>query len=358
MLILDDICIAKTKGIAAKDVAETGKYPVFGATGLMGYLDTYESENEYVGIIKDGAGVGRTNIYPAKSSLLGTMQYIFPKENIDIKYLMYLLRSLNLGGAAAGAAIPHIYFKNYKKSMVPECDFEKQKLISKLLEKIENLIKLKQKQLFSLDELVKSRFIEMFGDFFNGDSKYPLIKISDVVASKIERASKDFQPDDLIRYVDISSIDNKRNVIVGYTEYIKKEAPSRAQQHVRINDIVISTVRPNLNNVARIHDNYNNIVASSGFCVLRAEKIESDYLFGIVSMQPFANYLNSLTTGANYPAVSDKDILNFMIPNPSNNKQKEYAEFVKQVDKSKFIVQKQIEDLQELLDSKMDEYFG
>ena len=47
-----------------------------------------------------------------------------------------------------------------------------------------------------------------------------------------------------------------------------------------------------------------------------------------------------------------------MIPNPSNNKQKEYAEFVKQVDKSKFIVQKQIEDLQELLDSKMDEYFG
>ena len=96
MSILDDICIAKTKGIAAKDVAETGKYPVFGATGLMGYLDTYESENEYVGIIKDGAGVGRTNIYPAKSSLLGTMQYIFPKENIDIKYLMYLLRSLNL----------------------------------------------------------------------------------------------------------------------------------------------------------------------------------------------------------------------------------------------------------------------
>ncbi|MBQ8677296.1 MAG: restriction endonuclease subunit S [Alphaproteobacteria bacterium] len=159
MPIIDDICIAKTKGIAAKDVDETGKYPVFGATGLMGYLDTYESENEYIGIIKDGAGVGRTNIYPAKSSLLGTMQYIFPKENIDIKYLMYLLRSLNLGGAAAGAAIPHIYFKNYKKSVVPECNFEKQKLISKLLEKIENLIKLKQKQIFSLDELVKSRFI-------------------------------------------------------------------------------------------------------------------------------------------------------------------------------------------------------
>ena len=138
MPILDDICTAKTKGIAAKDVAQTGKYPVFGATGLVGYLDTFEVENEYVGIIKDGAGVGRTNIYPAKSSLLGTMQYILPKENTDIKYLMYLLRSLNLGCSSAGAAITHIYFKNYKKNIVPNFDLNKQRCISKLLEKIAN----------------------------------------------------------------------------------------------------------------------------------------------------------------------------------------------------------------------------
>ena len=166
MPILDDICTAKTKGIAAKDVAQTGNYPVFGATGLVGYLDTFEVENEYVGIIKDGAGVGRTNIYPAKSSLLGTMQYILPKENTDIKYLMYLLRSLNLGCSSAGAAIPHIYFKNYKKNIVPNFDLNKQRCISKLLEKIENLIVLKKKQLFSLNELIKSRFIKMFELFF------------------------------------------------------------------------------------------------------------------------------------------------------------------------------------------------
>lgn len=164
MPILDDICTAKTKGIAAKDVAQTGKYPVFGATGLVGYLDTFEVEDAYVGIIKDGAGVGKTNIYPAKSSLLGTMQYILPKQNTDLKYLMYLLRSLNLGCSSAGAAIPHIYFKNYKKSIIPSCSVAQQKLISGLLEKIENLIDLKKNQLFSLDELVKSRFIEMFGD--------------------------------------------------------------------------------------------------------------------------------------------------------------------------------------------------
>lgn len=184
---------------------------------------------------------------------------------------------------------------------------------------------------------IKSRFIEMFGDVFKGESKYPLIKISNVVESKIERASKDFKQEDEIQYVDISSIDNKKNIIIGYTRYIKKDAPSRAQQHVKLGDIVVSTVRPNLNNVARIPNDYNNIVASSGFCVLRAINIDSDYLFGLVSMQSFADYLASLTTGANYPAVSDKDILNFEIPNAPIDKQKEFSSFIKQIDKSKFI---------------------
>ena len=177
----------------------------------------------------------------------------------------------------------------------------------------------------------------MFGDVFNGKSNYSTIKISDVVSHKIERASKDFLAEDEIQYVDISSIDNSKNIIIGYTNYRKKDAPSRAQQHVKKDDIVISTVRPNLNNVARIQDDYKNIVASSGFCVLRAEKVESDYLFGLVSMQAFAYYLASLTTGASYPAVSDKDILNFEIPNAPKNKQIEYAEFIRQIDKSKFV---------------------
>jgi type I restriction enzyme S subunit len=177
----------------------------------------------------------------------------------------------------------------------------------------------------------------MFGDIFLGQSKYPTIKIKEVVSLRIERASKDFASDEIIRYVDILSIDNTKNVVVGYTEYTKENAPSRAQQHVKKGDIIISTVRPNLNNVARISDNYNNIVASSGFCVLRATNVETNYLFSLVSMQSFADYLSSLTLGANYPAVSNNDILNFKIPNPPIELQNQFAEFVKLIDKSKFV---------------------
>ena len=114
---LSELCTPHTKNIAVKDVAnQKGKYPVFGAAGLVGFMDSYQMPNEYVGIIKDGAGIGRTNTYPAKSSLIGTMQCLLPKDGVNVKYLMYLVRSLKLGSSYSGATIPHIYYKNYKNT--------------------------------------------------------------------------------------------------------------------------------------------------------------------------------------------------------------------------------------------------
>lgn len=178
------------------------------------------------------------------------------------------------------------------------------------------------------DDLLWARFIETFGDIFRGESKYPLKPISDFVEQKIGRSNKSFKSDDQILYLDISSIDNKINKITGYTNYKMSEAPSRAQQCVRSGDIVISTVRPNLKNVSIVVDNYSNIVASSGFCVLRPKNINLNYLYSIVSSQAFANYLTNLTNGANYPAVSNSDILSFKIPHADRLVEEKFADFV------------------------------
>ena len=240
----------------------------------------------------------------------------------------------------------------------PNITIKEQNLLLNEFRYIESIISKDKAQLDLLDELIKSRFVEMFGDIFSDKSKYPTIKISKVVIPKIERAKKSFNDDEEIKYVDISSIDNKKNAIVGYTEYLMKDAPSRAQQHIRKDDILISTVRPNLNNVAKVSHDYSNIVASSGFCILRVSKFEPNYLFALVSMQLFADYLSSLTTGANYPAVSDKDILNFEIPNAPIEEQIKFSKFVEQVDKLKSSVQKHLTTMQELFDKKMDEYFN
>jgi len=143
-------------------------------------------------------------------------------------------------------------------------------------------------------------------------------KVGDVCAPKkhILKASNCFEGNDNIQYIDISSIDNKSQRMTGVSNYIMSDAPSRAQQCVQKGDILVSTVRPNLKNIAVVDREDNNLVASSGFCVLRVTGIELNYLFHYITSEKFTNHLMNLTTGANYPAVRDSDILETIIPVP------------------------------------------
>ena len=117
---IKDICDKASSNIAQNKIADIdGDYPVFGASGFVQNVNFFHRDSPYVGIVKDGAGVGRVNIYPAYSSLLGTLQYIIPKEGFSLEYVAYALKSLNLASFASGATIPHIYFKNYGESPIP-----------------------------------------------------------------------------------------------------------------------------------------------------------------------------------------------------------------------------------------------
>lgn len=85
---LQDICNKASSNLMQKNIdSENGKYPVFGASGIAGYIDYYVQAKDYIGIIKDGSGVGRVSVYPKESSLLGTLQYIIPNENMDLRYV-------------------------------------------------------------------------------------------------------------------------------------------------------------------------------------------------------------------------------------------------------------------------------
>ena len=115
---IKDICEKGSSALKQKELLPEGKYPVYGASGIAGYLDSYQQENEYIGIVKDGSGIGRVAFYPEKTSLIGTMQYILPKKGYNIRYIGYCLQSLDLSKYKQGAAIPHIYFSDYGNRVV------------------------------------------------------------------------------------------------------------------------------------------------------------------------------------------------------------------------------------------------
>lgn len=181
-LTLGDVCKKASSNIAQKDLQDKmGVYPIYGASGLIKQVDFYQQDKEYIAVVKDGAGIGRTMLLPAYSSVIGTMQYLLPKEGIpiDIKYLFYAVEHMNLAKYFSGATIPHIYFKDYQKEPINIPDIDTQKRISRIFDKIDALITSRKEQRTKLDQIVKSRFIEMFGDQKSNPNSYPISQLSE-----------------------------------------------------------------------------------------------------------------------------------------------------------------------------------
>ena len=161
--------------------------------------------------------------------------------------------------------------------------------------------------------------------------------IRGLVETSLDKASRKFKPEDTIRYIDISSVDGESNSVIGTTEYRFSEAPSRAQQCTRKGDILVSTVRPNLKNIAVNQLDEDNLVASSGFCVLRPKEQYSGLILAYVLSEPFTQKMVAEAKGSNYPAIHDSDILDYPITVPESHELVRVVEFVQQADKSKYL---------------------
>lgn len=187
MAKLGDVCSKATSNIAQKDLdGRHGEYPIYGASGLIKAVDFYQQESPYIAVVKDGAGVGRVMKLPAKSSVIGTMQYIIPGKNVDIGYLAYAMENMNLAKYYTGATIPHIYFKDYQKEELPLPPLEEQRLIAVQLDKVSDLIAKRRVQLNKLDLLVKARFVEMFGDPVENDHKWQMWPLDSVCKTIVD----------------------------------------------------------------------------------------------------------------------------------------------------------------------------
>lgn len=153
---LNNLCSRGKSSLRQKDVSNDGPYAVYGASGLVGTMASFQNAVPYVAVVKDGAGVGRASACEANTSVLGTMQALIPSEGIDRDYLLHLVRSLHLGDGFSGSTIPHIYFKDYGKLPVRLHSPAEQKRIVDIFASIERQIKVSKQQLDQLDFLVKS----------------------------------------------------------------------------------------------------------------------------------------------------------------------------------------------------------
>lgn len=218
----------------------------------------------------------------------------------------------------------------------------------RISEKLWSAYRLKEsykKLLVATDEMVKSQFIEMF------KHKKPNGKIADLVDANIKSVKKSFNKEDMIEYIDISSVNAKYRTLNEATQYIVASAPSRAQQCVQNGDILVSTVRPINRNVAVVNSNLTNLVASTGFCVLRPIDGYREYLLAIVTSDKYTEKMCDIASGGLYPAVNNSDVLSYDIFIPDKDFLHRVTQIYQQADKSKFELRKSIEAIDAVIKS-------
>lgn len=144
------------------DVCENGTYPVYGANGIVGYLDNYNTEKEAVYIIKDGSGVGAVSYVTGKCSATGTLNTLQAKEGHSLQYLYYILKVFNFEPYKTGMAIPHIYFKDYGKAKIFCPPYQEQLRYAKMLSAIDDKLLAEQNILTNLSLLKQYLLRQMF----------------------------------------------------------------------------------------------------------------------------------------------------------------------------------------------------
>ena len=160
---LGEISEKKSSNIAANAITENiGQYKIYGATGFLKRVDFYREEEPYISIVKDGAGVGRTLLCDAKTSVLGTLDIIIPIANVDLYFLYSVLNNIDFIKYTKGSTIPHIYYKDYSTEKIQLPLFQEQKKIANYLSNIDNKIEIINKQIIQTQTFKKGLLQQMF----------------------------------------------------------------------------------------------------------------------------------------------------------------------------------------------------
>lgn len=363
-LTLGDVCKKASSNIAQKDLQDKmGVYPIYGASGLIKQVDFYQQDKEYIAVVKDGAGIGRTMLLPAYSSVIGTMQYLLPKEGIpiDIKYLFYAVEHMNLAKYFSGATIPHIYFKDYQKEPINIPDIDTQRKISRIFDKIDALVTSRKEQRTKLDQIVMSRFIEMFGDVIRNSKAWQMRVFEDVAASRLGKMLDAKQQTGKYSYPYLANFNvqwfrfNIENL-----NQMDFDEDDRAEFELKDGDLLVCE-GGEIGRCAVWHNEIQPCFFQKALHRVRCNRqiIHPDYLAWWFKYNcdydGFTAIAGSKATIAHLPGIKLKQL---QVAVPPIELQEQFATFVEQTDKSKLAIQKSLEKLEILKKALMQKYFG
>lgn len=310
-------------------------------------------------IARYGASLGKILTGLSGAYNVAIMRTIPNTKLLEKKYLYYYLKSstfqtflLNIGNRAAQAGFNK---KDLEELRIPNISREAQCEIVSILERVEAIISTRQQQLQKLDDLVKARFVELFGDLKSNSKHWRVASFTDcaIIDTKMIH---DFCGYEDYPHIGIDSIEKGTGRLYGY-KTVAEDAVISGKYIFTPAHIIYSKIRPNLNKVAL--PDFTGLCSADAYPILvKSDVCNREFLGYTMRSSYFLDYILAFSGRTNLPKVNKNQVEGFTLPLPPIELQNQFSAFVEQTDKSKAVIQKALDETQLLFDSLMQEYFG
>ena len=359
---LCELCNPKQwKTVSTSELTSTG-YPVYGANGVIGYYSNYNHYKETLLITCRGATCGTLNICKPFSYINGNAMALDDlSDEIDIKYLYYFLLSRGLSDTITGSAQPQIVRQSLKNVRVIYPNLDAQKRIIYVLGKADELLSIRKQQIAKLDELVKARFVEMFGTFPANPFRWSTGKIQDVVSDVRYGSSRPAVEGGKYPYLRMNNITYSGELDLRDTKRIDIPDSELDKCTVRRGDVLFN--RTNSKELVGKTCVYNRdeLMVLAGF-VIRVrinERIRPEVLSAFLNMDFSKRMLIGMCkTAIGQANINAKELQNIDLYIPPIELQDQFVTLKNKIDQQKQTVQQSLEKLELLKKALMQEYFG
>lgn len=353
---IGDLTKIKTGKLDANVSSEDGKYPFFTCSKEPLKISTYSYDCECVLV----AGNGDLNVKYYNGKFDAYQRTYIIEDNgsgkLYMPYLYYFMEDYidELRKQAIGGVIKYIKLANLTDALIELPSVDEQKSIVEILKKVKGILDKRNDEIRELDNLIKARFVEMFGDCTN------MISLSDLclIITDGTHQSPKFQHDG-IPFILVSNL-SKNTVTYDTDKFISAETYKELYKRtpIEIGDILLSAVGSYGHPAVVVEDRKFLFQRHIAYLKPKSDILNSYYMHGALLSPGCQRQIEEKVKGIAQKTLNLSEIRKIRIPVPSLDLQKQYADFVHQVDKSKVAVQKALDETQILFDSLMQKYFG
>lgn len=361
---LGKACVLKSgKFVSAAEIQEQfaeGLYPCYGGNGVRGYVSEYSHEGDYPLIGRQGALCGNVNYATGKFRATEHAVVVQPVEEINTRWLFYKLIAMDLGQYATGAAQPGLAVSKLEQLSICIPSVSEQERTAKVFDSIENLIALRKEQLAKLDELVKARFVEMFGDAVSNEKGWPLATLAEIAEIKIGPFGSLLHKEDYKTgghaLINPSHIIGGRIVIDDNLTIDDAKYAELSAYHLYPGDIVMGR-RGEMGRCAVVYQ--NGLLCGTGSLIIRPnERMKPYFLQSILSSPTYKKVIEDKAVGVTMMNLNVPIVSELTVPLLPVDLQERFVEFMSKIDETKLTIQSSLDKLVVMQKALMQEYFG